>query len=227
MSEQHTSLTLKDVLYNKSHLCPICDNTFTAKAIKVGKNQIVSIDSDLYARYSIVNPLLYDVLLCPHCGYAALNKSFDTLLPKQKEWVREHLAAHAKPHASYEYITLEEGIYRHKMALLSCITKKSKLGEQSYIALHIAWLYRDLSDTKNEDIFLKRALEGLDKTLSTERFPLFGIDELTLMYMLADISYRLGDPFAAKKYLSTVIVNSSVSPRVKERALDLKEKLKL
>ncbi len=215
----------KNTLYDKSYTCPICNRGFTTKTIKVGKNQVVSVDSDLYARYSIVNPILYDVLSCPNCGYAAVTKSFDTLLPKQKEWIKAQLSANYKPCAYSEYTTIKEAIHKHKMALLTCITKKGKTGEQAYIVLHIAWLYRDLEDEQNEISFLQRAYEGFEEALSKERFPIFGLDDVTVMYMLADIGYRLGKLDAAKRYLSTVITSPGVSSRIKDRALELKEKV--
>ncbi|MDF2594605.1 MAG: hypothetical protein K0R69_946 [Clostridia bacterium] len=216
---------LKNALYDKSYTCPVCSQDFMAKTVKVGKNQVVSVDSDLYAKYSVVNPILYDALVCPHCGYAALSKAFDSLLPKQKEWIKTQISASYKPRSYSDYTTLEEGIHKHKMALLSCLTKKGKTGEQAYIALHIAWLYRDLKDTANELSFLQRAYEGFTSALSTERFPVFGIDEMTAMYMVADLGYRLGHVSEAKKYLSVVITSSGISPRIKDRALDLKNKI--
>ncbi len=216
---------LKNALYDKTYNCPICSKNFAAKTIKVGKNQVISIDSDLYTRYSIVNPLLYDALVCPYCGYAALVKSFDSLLPKQKEWIKTQICANYKSHPYSEYTTVHEAIHKHKMALLTCITKKGKTGEQAYIALRIAWLYRDLGDEAQELSFIQRAYEGLNEALSTERFPLFGLDEVTVMYILADIGYRLGKVLEAKRFLSTVITSPGISPRIKDRALDLKDKI--
>lgn len=219
------STDLSKLLYDKSYSCPLCDKAFTAKTIKVNKNQVLSIDSDLHANYSLVNPLLYDIIVCPHCGYSAHVKSFDNLLSKQREWLKEHFSPLRPVPAYSEFTTLEEGIHKHKMALLASIIKKGKLGEQSYLALHIAWLYRDLGDMENEISFLQRAYDGLVETLSKERFPLFGIDEITIMYMLADIAYRLNKVDDAKRFLSIVLTSSGISPRVKDRALDLKNKI--
>ncbi|MDF2614813.1 MAG: hypothetical protein K0S71_2599 [Clostridia bacterium] len=225
MENIHTNDALKNALYDKSYACPVCNQAFTAKSVKVGKNQVVSVDSDLYPRYSVVNPILYDALMCPHCGYSAITKSFDSLLPKQKEWIKAQICANYKAHAYSEYTTLPEGIHKHKMALLTCMTKKGKTGEQAYIALHIAWLYRDLGDENNELSFLTRAYEGFEEALSTERFPIFGLDEMTVMYILADIAYKFGKISEAKKYLSVIITSPGISGRIKDRALELKDKI--
>ena len=226
ITSNNSNEPLKHTLYDKSYTCPVCEIQFKTKAIRVGKNQLLTIDDDLYAHYTIVNPLLYDIIACPNCQYTALSKKFDKLLPKQKEWIKNELHLIQQSAPSYrEYTTTAEAIHKHKIALLLAMQRKAKLGEQSYIALHIAWLYRDLSDTKNELIFLEKAFNGFNEALQTENTPIMGLDEHTLMYMLAAIAYKLGKKEICKQYLSLVITTTGVSPRIKERALDLKEKL--
>ena len=218
---------LKLALYDKSHTCPMCDKDFKTKAIRIGKNQLTEIDDDLYAHYNIVNPLLYDVLQCPHCRYTAAAKTFEKLLPKQKAWILDELRIiQQQPLSDSEYTTTEEAIHKHKLALLIAMSKKTKLSEQSYLALHIAWLYRDLNDVTNEKVFLEKAFNGFSEALSTETSPLMGIDEFTLMYMLAAIAYKLNKLDESKQYLSIVLTTPGLSARIKDRALELKNKLR-
>lgn len=227
MSQSTSDDLLKALLYDKSYTCPMCDKPFKAKAIRLGKNQLLSIDDDLYAHYALVNPLLYDILMCPNCGYSALVKTFDKLLPKQKEWLKDSLLTIHKQHTNFsEYPNTEEAIHKYKLALLIAINKKSKIGEQSYLALHIAWLYRDLNDTANEHLFLQKALTGFTEALETETLPILGFDEHTLIYLLSAIAYKLGHLELCKKHLSTLLVTPGISSRIKDRALDLKSKLK-
>lgn len=220
-----SNISIQDVLYEKSYNCPVCDNNFTSKAIKLRKNQVVSVDIDLYARYSAINPILYDCILCPKCGYAALSHNFDKLLPTQKQMIRDQITKNYKPQYFNEYATLSQAITKHKMALLSSIVKKGKVGEQAYIALHIAWLYRDLNDTANEKAFLSKAAEGFKKAFSSERFPILNLDEATTAYIVSAISYMLEDFQTCKQYLLQVLSNSSSSSKIKDRALDLKQKV--
>ncbi len=226
MSESNTN-DLKLLLYDKSYTCPLCEQAFTAKAIRVGKNQLLSVDDDLYAHYSCVNPLLYDVISCPYCNYSAIVKNFEKLLPKQRTWLQDTLVSIFTHPTSYsEYTTTEEAIHKHKLALLMAINKKTKLGEQSYLALHIAWLYRDLGDIENEQLFLQKAFNGFSEALETEPTPIQGIDEYTLMYMLAAIAFKLNNIEATKQYLSVLLTTPGISSRIKDRVIDLKEKLK-
>lgn len=218
----------KKLFYDKTYVCPMCKKDFTSKTIRIGKNQPRDIDDDLYTHYALVNPLLYNVITCPHCCYTSLSKTFDKLLPKQKEWLKHILFTLQKQNLTpSEHPTIEEAIHKYKLALLIAMTKKSKIGEQSYLALHIAWLYRELQDSQNEQHFLKKALDGFIETLENETLPILGFDEHTVMYLLSAISYKLSDMETSKKYLSTLLVASGISPRIKNRALDLKTKLKI
>lgn len=216
---------LADILYDKPFECPICAHHFTSKSIRLRKNQVVSIDSDLYAHYSMVNPTLYDAIVCPNCGYGALSSLFEKVTPTQKSWIKEGICPHYKKRRWTEYLTPSESIIKHQFALASSIAKRGKLGEQSYICLHIGWLYRELGNTFYEHLYLKKAIEGFKKALETEHFPVVNLDEATTMYIIADISFRLGEHDACRIYLAQVLSNRS-SLQLKNRAVDLKEKLR-
>lgn len=216
---------LDKVLYDKSFTCPLCGMDFKNKAIRSGKNQLVSVDDDLCPHYNLVNPLFYAVISCPHCGYSVLSKTFGTLLPKQKEWLSTQFSK-TRPHPIFsEYTSAEEALNKYKRALVACITKKSHLSEQGYIALNIAWIYRELEQTENEHIFLERAFTGLSEAFSKERFPILGMDELTYTYTLAAIAYKLNNMEKCKSYLSIVLTATGCPSRIKDRALDLKKKI--
>ena len=61
----------EDFLFDKTHVCPVCDTEFKCSAVRVGKAKLVGTDSDLRPKYQGMDPLKYDALVCPRCGYAA------------------------------------------------------------------------------------------------------------------------------------------------------------
>ena len=219
------SKTLQQTLYDKSFTCPLCNKPFKNKAIRSGKNQLISIDLDLCPHYSLVNPLFYNIIVCPHCGYSVLSKTLAPLLPKQKEWLSKYFSPNLPVPTYSEYTNAKEAINQYKMALLACITRKSHMSEQAYIALNIAWIYRDLKDEANEQTFLKRAYAGLCEAFSTERFPILGMDEFTFTYTVAAVAYEIGEYEACKKYLTTLLTSTHCPPKIKDHALDLKQKV--
>ena len=61
--------------------------------------------------------------------------------------------------------------------------------------------------------------------MTKENFPILGLDEATLLYMLAAMAHELNKLEESKQYLSSVITMPGLSPRLKDHALNLKEKL--
>ncbi len=214
-----------EVLYDKTYKCPVCDTTFSSKSIRSGKNKAIATDSDLYSKFSIVNPVLYDVVVCD-CGYAALSKTFDQLRATQITWIREEITSKYQPIQYPVILNAENAINRYKLALLNANIKKSRIGEQAYLCLKIGWLYRDLEDHANERLFLEHARQHFLSAFTTERFPIFELDEFTTMFLVAELSRKVGDFETALRWAGELITKRSVPERLKNRARDLRDSIK-
>ena len=228
-------------MFDKTYTCPVCDHEFKSKMVRTGKAKLVSADTDLRPKYQGIDPLKYDAILCPKCGYASLNRYFNFVMSSQAKMIREKISA------TYRYVpegekvyTYDEAITRHKMALLNTIVKHGKTSERAYTCLKIAWLFRGKreemmqGDYKKEEVaallaeekeFLKNAHEGFVSAFSKENFPMCGMDEYTVMYMVAELARRIGDVEEAKRWVSKVLVAKDANRRIKDKALALKEVL--
>lgn len=213
---------LESALYDKTYVCPVCDKVFTSKAIRSGKNRLMSVDTDLKPQYDTVNPILYECIICPNCGYSALGRAFGTLLPKQVMWIKEQICSQYKPRVYADIITANDAVERYKLALLAAIVKKARDGEKAYLCLKIAWLYRELQDIEKEKVFLKYALQGFLNAYNKERFPIYELDELTTAYIIADLYRRFEDYEKSLQWVGYVILEKNVSLKLKTRALHLK-----
>ena len=221
-SKQGKRCTVEEVLYDKTYVCPVCKTEFKTKAIRSGKNRLINSDLDLKAEYDIVNPTLYECIVCESCGYAALNKNFSTLTTSQIRWIKEQIVSVYKTYHYEPIIDEKAAICRYKLALLNSFVKKAKDGEKAYICLKIAWIYRDLKDEKQEKVFLEYALKGFENAYTNERFPIFELGELTTAYIISDIYRRFKEYDKAMQWISYVILDKSISLRLKTRALHLK-----
>ncbi len=215
-------VSLDAILYDKTYICPICDKVFTSKAIRSGKNRLMSVDTDLKPKYDRVDPNIYECIVCPKCGYAALGKAFTTVSPKQLSWVKEQICSKYKGRDYPGILTYEDAIERYKLALLTAVVKRVKDGEKAYICLKIAWLYREINDVKKEETFLQYALTGFLNAYNNERFPIFELDELTTAYIIADLYRRFKEYDKALQWVGFVILERNVSLKLKTRGLHLK-----
>ena len=94
MQEAHSEGTMaeKDLVFGKTYKCPICDSSFKNLTVKQGKARMVSTDLDLKVNYRDIEPLKYDVILCPVCGYAALERYFDRVSVFQRKNIVEKIS---------------------------------------------------------------------------------------------------------------------------------------
>lgn len=229
-----------DYIFEKTYTCVVCNKEFKEKVVKAGRLRVVGHEEDLRPIYDGYDLAKYDVVMCPHCGYSALSKNFSALSDTMIKMIREEIGSKFKPRDAYdELYTYDDAIERFKMALVNCIVKHSKVSEQAYICLKLAWLYRGkaemlpdctddyekkFNDCKvNEEAFLKRAYEGFTNSLSKENFPICGMDEYTLSYIMAVLARKNGDYSNSMKLLGRVILSNGAKNSLKEMAREQKE----
>lgn len=240
--DQKKEISEEDLLFEKSYTCPVCDYEFKSKMMRTGKVRLAGADSDLRPKYMGVDALKYDAVLCPNCGYAALNRYFNFIMARQAENIRENISKTFtyQPETGKVY-SYDDAIMRHKLALLNTVVKNGKNSERAYTCLKLAWLYRgkrelllqqeeyDKEEVKElaaeEKELLSNAYEGFESAFSREDFPMCGMDQYTLLYLLAELARRIGDNEAAARHVSKVLVGKNVQKRIKDKAVDLKEKL--
>ena len=71
----------------------------------------------------------------------------------------------------------------------------------------------------------RKAYDYFIKAVQTEEFPMCGMDESTVDYIIAVLAMEFGDYFDASKLLSKLITSYSATNRLKDRARDAKEEL--
>ena len=231
-----------DFLFDKTYTCPVCDKEFKSKTIKTGKIKLISADTDLRPKYQYVDSLKYDAIACPHCGYAALNRFFNYMTNTQAKLIKEQISANFKGiENESDTISYDDAIARHKLALVNAIVKKSKLSERAYTCLKTAWLLRgkaetlpaDTADYNNQIKQLQReefdlitnAYTGFSEAFSKELFPMCGMDENTMSYLMADLARRVGKHDESSRWISKVLISRNANERIKSKARDLKELL--
>ena len=230
------------ILFEKKYDCPVCASAFTSKAVRSGKTRLLGTDADLRARYEGIDMNKYDVVMCPKCGYAALSRFFSDLTKVQAELIREKLIKTIKvPVYNDPIYTYPEARKRYTLALASAMVKRAKASEMAYTCLKSGWLARSYRESlqedatgtpeqiaeldKQEEEFISKAYKGFIEARQTEEYPICGMDEPTLDYLLAALAVRFKEFDVASRLVASVISSSLASPRMKDKARDLKEEV--
>lgn len=230
-----------ELVFDKSHDCPCCGEKFTSKTVKNGKAKLIKQDKDLRPIYQGIDPLKYDVVSCPHCGFSALTKYFGVLALPQIKLIKENVSKNFRKLPVHDLITYEEALEYYKLALANTIVKKGKSSEKAFTCLRMAWLVRGMReelDAKagtdanmlkeleaDEKELLHNALEGFAAARQSESGAVAGMDNNTLDYLLAVLYFQEGQYDESGRLVSSIITSASANPRIKDKARDLKDEI--
>lgn len=233
-----------EFLIEKTYECPICGRKFKSLMPKTGKAKLVSTDMDLRPVHEHVDLIKYDVIVCQNCGYAVLGRYFTGLTERQKKAILEKIShsykSDIKKRSTYTY---EDALARYQLALVNAIVRQAKHSEKAYICLKAGWLMRGYAQwlesaegkkeenadqkkaqaLKMEEDYLKNAFEGFQSAMANELFPIAGMDESTMNYLLATLAYRFDRLDVAGGLVGKILTSSSASTRTKDRTRDLKD----
>ncbi len=232
----------KDLIFDKTFECPVCDSKFTAKVMKSGKAKLLGTDQDLRARYEGIDSVKYDVQLCSCCGYAALSRYFMNVTSPQTKLIRQNISQkvqlHDYPNETYSY---DEALERYKLCLANTVVKHARASEKAYVCLKSGWLVRGYQESlveegstdqakmdelkEMEDTYLLNAYNGFVEAVQSESYPMCGMDEMTINYLLAVLATRFKKYDVASKMLAIILTSHMANPRMKDKARDLKEQI--
>lgn len=231
-----------DYLFVKKMECPVCDSPINNLTVKSGRARLIQTDRDLRPIYENFEPIKYEPVVCQCCGYAVMGRYFAPLAPSQKKAVMENISmSYNGSNESKETLDYQEALERMTLTLASAIVKRAKASEKAYICLKAGWLCRsykeslDVNDeeamvlvdelSKKEREYLDSAYEGFVQARLSEGYPMAGMDETTLDYLLATMAMDRGELDVASKMVATILQSVNASTRIKDKARELKDEL--
>ena len=226
----------------KTMECPCCGIDFDTYAVRAGKITPAGQDDDLRPRFNEIDPLKYDVIMCPICGYSSLVKNFESATSVFKEKIREHVSPHftgvVEEGFNYSY---DEAITRYKMALLCDAVGSDMISRRAFTCLKLSWVIRGYLESESDKITFRRrkeleadefdcvqlAYKDFAKAYSEEKLPICGMDETTICYLLSVLSYKMKDYKETIRYIYIVLGNRTAPQKVKDKLLGLRDKAKV
>lgn len=217
----------KKLIYETEKECPLCANAFKVIRTRVGL-KLVSMDTDFRMKYEGVDPYLYIVWVCPHCGYAAPDTCFAPLTESEKAILLKTLQGKEVGIDLQGERTVDQALVSYKLAIYFGELRKIPHSQIAGLFLKMAWLYRDKEDDEEmEQSCLKKAVEHYMEAYSAERFPIGKMTQNTLGYLVANLLDRTGEYEQAAKWLGKVVNQKSTGEaKVLEMARDLWQNLK-
>lgn len=186
--------------------------------------KVIRFDTDFAPIYAdgFENPNLYYVNVCPNCGYS-FTDDFNTYFPPNgKQLIQDKICNQWAQHNYGDKRTIQEAMNTFKLAAYSSTLKKEKHIVSAGLYIRLAWLYRSTDVHEQEMRFLKLALKEYTDSYRTGDYKGTQVSELRLMYLIGDLSRRIGQTQDAVRFYSKVIEKQrqSVEPQIIQLAKD-------
>lgn len=207
-----------DALFSVEKVCPVCQEKFQVTRVR-SRLVMIKQDSDFCSYYENVNPYYYTVWMCPHCGYAAQDTYFDSILPAAAEKIRKFFADRKIQIDLSGTRSREQAVVSYQLAIFCTELAALPASRSAGLHLRLGWLYREAGQVEEEKITLLKAVDYYEKTLVKENMPVGPMTELTIMYVIGDLLRRTGSSEKALLYLSRVV--SSPKAKQEKRIADL------
>ena len=227
---EHYELTIIDAgseyLFLKSYTCPICDHDFKSLAVKASKLIAEHTDSDLRVHYTGVEPLHFDVVICPNCWYSALAETFKDGVSSKKQidqlmkYHKEML--HLKLGEERNSFTVFAGYYLAIICAPKCYRNYDAIIGKLWLKL--SRLYDDCQNEKMVVYATEQALKGYMDAFEKSTTP--PKQNQQLFYIIGELSLRINDLINARKFFFQAKTDKEGSPVLARQAEDRIEYLR-
>ncbi|TQR18377.1 DUF2225 domain-containing protein [Psychrobacillus vulpis] len=208
--------------YQKSIECLHCKKKFITTKVRTKYIKVEKHDTDFQPIYQNkeVNPLLYNMFVCEHCGFSFTEEFTKYFAPGVKETIEEQVASKWISRSFGNERSIQEGIITYKLGIHCGTLKKEKFVNIAGLALRTAWLYRLQNKEVEEKRFMEIARDRYADSYSNDDYSGTQMSETRMLYLIAELSRRIGDIEYATRYFSKVIEkqNTSLEPKVVEMA---------
>ncbi|WP_428911163.1 DUF2225 domain-containing protein [Niallia sp. Krafla_26] len=200
-------MTEIEPLYDKKYECHICSNKFHSKKIRTRFVKLESTDTDFCPTYTDPenNPILYQIIVCPSCGYSFSEDFSNYFSYGTKEAIQDKVCSKWNPHHFSDKRSIEDAIKTYKLAIYCATLKQEKHIILAGLYIKLTWLYRYLGNDTQEQRFMNIALQEYFYSYTTQDFQGTQVSEIRVLYLLGELSIRTGNIKDASVHFSKVI----------------------
>ncbi len=196
-------------LYNSKTKCPVCDGEIEFTKVRIKAVKLLRQDTDFCPYYEGENPILYEVVVCPECGYGSHVTTFDNINKYEKVKIREKITSKWNKRSFLGERTIDNALEAYKIVYLNLYAREAIKSEMARICHRLAWLYRYKEDKELEKKYLEHALTQYKIAYHDEDLSHGRLDEYTCLFIIGEICMRLGLYEESTQWFSRLIMCNS------------------
>lgn len=202
-------MTIIEPLYFKNCTCLLCKTQFTTKKLRSRFIKVSHYDTDFFPHYNEHNPLLYYINVCPSCGFSFSDEAPPNFSEEGKKLLIEKICMHWVPQSYGNERNIQSSINAYKLAIYCSILRKDKHIAIAGLYIRLAWLYRLIRNEQQELRFIVLALSEYEASYLSGDYQGTQVSELKTLYLIGELSRRIGETEQATKFFSKVIEQQS------------------
>lgn len=187
--------------------CPACESFFVLHTPKSRAYQLTRRDADFCPHYEGVNPLFYQVWVCPHCSYAAYKDHWKSLTEDERIAMRQ-VSGEATEGMRFDFSQPERSLFAAILSFQLAYRCYARRMPRAYdhlggIQLRLAWLCRIGNDRKREFQHMGAAMAHFAEAFDHGRN--LTMSDGKIAYMLGELNRRIGNGEAAVEWFMRAI----------------------
>jgi len=192
-----------EVFFKKEYTCPLCRSGFGT--LKPRQKYVIAerSDEDFCMYYKTVNPLYYEINVCPRCGYTFNASTYGPVKTDLKDTLLNNLADQWNSSNYGGLRSLEDALETFSLAIECQRLRGAQDSAIGKLYLKRGWLYRYMNQKDKEISDLDKALYYLSKSydnVSSEDPK----EEMNLMFLLGQLHFILGDATGAVNWFARI-----------------------
>lgn len=203
-------------VYNSKMDCPACEKNFEFGKVRSKTVRFVGQDTDMFPKYEGENPLFYDAIVCPYCGFAYIGTEFGLLNRNDYQAIRTKVTPKWARRNFEGPRTVDQAIEAYKIVLLNSTARQAPASEFAKDCMRLAWMHRIKGDSVIEMKYLERAFQFYQDAYMKEHLPVGKLDEFTVMYMVGELGRRIGKYKDSLSWF-TKLITAGMNPANKAR----------
>ncbi len=189
--------------YREEYMCPYCGMPVSCLRVKKKYLDLQATDDDFCPHYTDLNPIFYEIAVCPHCGYAFNDSILEKLNQQTKKTLEEKLDKIKNIPDLTGPRSIEQAFEAYNQAYMVHYDRKISHFIKADICLKLAWLYRYKNDRENERKNLLAAQQRFLAAYEEEKYE-DPQQDLHLLYMIGQIHLNCGNSLEALKWFARI-----------------------
>ncbi|MBM7867284.1 DUF2225 domain-containing protein [Heliobacterium gestii] len=197
-----------DAFFTQRKTCPVCGHEFVATRIRSSFIRVKERMPDFRTIFEGINPLHYQVFVCPACQYAALENRFDQVGNDRLQLRRGLLDAFSAEPDFSGTRTAETALRSFELALRTAQIGGAPASLQAPLNLRAAWIAREMRWDDVDRKYTEAALRLYEAAFGDDRNA--KTSAVTLMYLIGELHRQLGQQADAVRWLARAAMHPDV-----------------